>query len=257
MNEAKILYILSVITLLFFSSCASVNEEQAKKDEQLPPLSESELKILQIMGGRVLPDGNLAIGKVVINRKNNQISFPGSVNLTEGDLEVLICTPAGRTHESLLVSDIDPYHLQLALLLIGAENGIRKAPVNGENKPDNKDSGIAQGTLVDIFVKTDKGKEVPVEHWLENKRKSAEKGQEGWVFVGSSFASGKNKKCLATEEGNIVNIWSFGNTILDNPAENGDEDNYLVSLTKNMPPYETPVTIIMKLKEKEASVEKK
>lgn len=229
---------LLTMTLIMFSSCAAI------KEDFLAPLSESELKILKIMGGKVLPDGDLAIGKITIHRRNNEISFPGKVNITEGDLEVLISTPTGRAHESLLVSDIDPYKLQLALLLIGAENGMRSIPKSNDKDAVKKNAGLTQGTLVDIFLKNDEIEPFPVEQWLLNKKTNREKKQEGWVFVGSSFSS--DKRCLATEEGNIVNVWSFGNTILDNPSSTGDIDDVFVSYTKRMFPYETPMTIIMK-----------
>jgi hypothetical protein len=240
MNFKKGISCLAAIIIGLLSSCAVI------KEEPLLPLLENELKILKFMGGEVLPDGNLAIGKIKIHRRSNQISFPGKVNITDGDLEVLISTPTGRAHESLLVTDIDPYKLQLALLLIGAENGMRNTPDPDKNTQDKQNTGLARGTLIDIFVKPENGEEVPVEHWLENKQKSAEKKQDGWVFVGSSFSS--NKKCLATEEGNIVNIWTFGNTILDNPSDTGDTDDFFVSYTKNMPEFETPVSVVMKIR---------
>ena len=238
MKIKKAVCFLPVAILMLLTACNILQEKP------LPPLSESELKILKFMGGKVLSDGNLAIGRITIHRRNNQLSFPALVNITEGDLEVLISTPAGRTHESLLISDIDPYKLQLALFLIGAENGMRHPSGAGDNNNNKPASGLAQGTLIDIFVKTENDREIPIEHWLKNKRVSKDKKQEGWVFVGSSFSA--DKRCLATEEGNIVNIWNFGNTILDNPSVTGDTDDLLVSYTGNMPESETPVTVVMK-----------
>ena len=237
MDFKKILNILVVISMLVFSACAVI------KEKELPPLSESELKILTFMGGKVLSDGNISIGKITIHRNGDYISFPGIVNLTEGDLEVLISTPSGRAHESLIVSDIDPYKLQLALLLIGAENGMRTMPTNAKN-PKKINKGLTQGTLVDIYIKPKDIEAFPIEQWLKNKKTKREKKQEGWVFVGSSFST--DKKCLASEEGNIVNVWTFGNTILDNPSSSGDTDDIFVVYSKRMFPYETPVSVVMK-----------
>lgn len=224
---------------VMFSSCAAPMTTE-EKNAKLPPLSQEELKVLKIMGGRVLDDGNIGFGKVTIDRSSNEVFFPGKVNVTEGDLEVLICTPSGRAHESLLVSDIDPYKLQLALLLAGAANGTRNAP----EEKDGAKPAVVQGSIIDIFIKPEKLERFPIEQWLMNKKTKREKKQEGWVFVGSSFTA--DKQCLATEEGNIVNLWSFGNTILDNPSTTGDTDDIFVSYTKRMFPYETPLTIIMK-----------
>lgn len=225
--------------IIFITSCASTSD---KPKEKLPPLAPEELKVLKIMGGRVLPDGNIGFGQVTIDRRTNEVTFPAKVNIAEDeiDLEVLICTPTGRAHESLLVSEVNPYHVQLALLLAGASNGTR---VPLETK-DGKEPSVAQGSLIDIILEPEDMERFPVEQWLKNKKTKRQKKEEGWVFVGSSFNS--DKTCLATEEGNIVNVWSFGNTILDNQADSGDTDDIFVSYSKRMFPYGTPIKVIMK-----------
>lgn len=243
----KLQTLLLAFAVFFLASClANSGKTKQAELEKLPPLSPQELKVLKIMGGRVLPDGNIGFGKVTLDRRTKEVTFPAKVNIAEDDvdLEVLICTPTGRTHESLLVSEIDPYHLQLALLLSGASNGTR---IPLKNK-DGKEPGVAQGSLIDIYLEPEKMERFPVEQWLKNKTTKREKKKEGWVFVGSSFTS--NKTCMATEEGNIVNVWSFGNTILDNQAGTGDTDDIFVSYSKRMFPYETPVKVIMKKREK-------
>ena len=214
----------------------------AEKQKNLEPLGEEELKILEIMGGRVLPDGNLAIGSVTVHRASREVSMPGFVNITEGELEVLISTPAGRNHESLLISEIDPYHLQLALFLVGAKNGTRKPPADD----DVASEGLAQGSLVDIWIELEGFERFPVEQWLRNRKTNREKDRDGWVFVGSSFTS--DRICLATREGNVVNTWSFGNTILDNPCKSGDTDDWFESYSQRMPEFRTPIRIYMGLR---------
>ena len=70
--------------------------------------------------------------------------------------------------------------------------------------------------------------------------------RSGWVFVGSSFTS--DKTCLATKEGNVVNTWSFGNTILDNPSDTGDRDDYFEANTKMIPEDVAHVTVVIRLR---------
>jgi hypothetical protein len=117
--------------------------------------------------------------------------------------------------------------------------------VNGARLKTPASKSHPQGTLVDIFVKTPNGETFPVEKWLLNKRDGKPKKRVGWVFVGSSFAG--DKSCLATKEGNIANTWSFGNTILDNPAETGDTDDYFEAYTEKIPKSIDEVTVLMKL----------
>ncbi len=232
--------IIAVSVLAFASSCNSSGNALAgisvkETVNTLPPLSEPEKRILDKLGGELLPDQNIKIGDIIIHRRELEISFPGILNMAEGDLEVLIAMPHGRVHESLLVSDVDPLKLQLALILVGAENGSRDG---GEKN--------SQGTILNIDVQPKDGKRVPVEDWLFNKKTSKGMDRFGWVFIGSSFTH--DMRCLAKEEGNIVNVWSFGNTILDNPSPTGDDDDFIVVNPETAPKYGTPVTIYLSFK---------
>ncbi len=240
--RVKILTVLfiSISIMVFASSCNSYGNSSAgisvkETGNTLPPLSEPEKRILDKLGGELLPDQNIKIGDITIHRRELEISFPGILNMTEGDLEVLISMPHGRVHESLLVSNIDPFNLQLALLLVGAENGSR----DGGEK-------ISQGTILNIDVQPKDGRRVPVEDWLLNKKTSKGMDRFGWVFIGSSFTH--DMRCLAKEEGNIVNVWSFGNAILDNPAPTGNDDDFIVVNPETAPKRGTPVTIYLSFK---------
>lgn len=237
------LYVLTVffsgmLLFLYVSGCVSsdINADNTKivENNLPPPLDERELKLLSFIGGEATPDNNIKIGDILIDRKNREVSFPATINMTSGQLECLICTNVGRRHESLLLSDVQPFKLQLALLLYGGENGFRKA-----ESPETP-----QGTIFDIDVKPENGERVPVEKWLLNTQTKKEYEREGWVFVGSSFHS--DGTCVADEEGNLVLTWSFGNTILDNPSVYGDTDNCVDIYSENVPEFGTPVTVYLR-----------
>jgi hypothetical protein len=198
-------------------SCETMKSKNAAKTKtELKPLTKAELRILHKMGGKVIDDRHIAIGKVKIDRLEKEVLFPAKINMDAGPIEVLICTPQGRAHESLLVSDADPLNIQLALILSGAANGARKPPPKGAEGP-------LQGDLFDVFVLDENGKKKSVEKLLVDLKKNAPPEKHGWVFVGSKFTS--NGRCLATREGNIIVTWSSGNTVFDNPADNGDVDD--------------------------------
>jgi len=215
--------------LLLMAACATA--PLAESPPPLPPLTEQELALLRQVGGEVTPDENIRIGLVTILRREREIVFPAAVNMTRGELEVLICTERGRRHESLLVSGVKTLDLQLAMHLLGWENGTRKPG-----------GTIAQGDLLGIDVRPDGGTRVPIEHWLFNKRTGAIQGEAGpWVFIGSSFDH--TGASSAEIDGNIVNLWSFGGTVLDNPTETGDADDWFNVAAETVPPFETPVTV--------------
>ena len=64
------------------------------------------------------------IGNIFLDVENRQVQFPGKVNMEKGIIELLACAPGGKMHESVLVMDIVPYHLQVSLLLLGLNYGV-------------------------------------------------------------------------------------------------------------------------------------
>jgi len=230
--------LLSISLLLFLTSC---NTTEIKKEKPLPPLNEMEKKVIEKLGGKILPNKNIQLGKITIHRREKELSFPAKMCITDGGeygIEVLISLPHGRTHEALLITEADPTVLQLALYLIGAENGARIS----------LPGIVQQGSLLGIDVKPEKGERIPVENWLFD-METEEMPKEGqWVFVGSSFYQGK---CLAKEEGNIVNVLARGNTILENADESGDSQGKGLGVSElDVPKTETPVTVYFYLAEK-------
>lgn len=72
---------------------------------------------------RIIDSTTYGIGNLIIDRITGEIQCPGWVNMDNGVVEYLALAPSGKPHESVLVDDIRPMHLQLALLLIGLEYG--------------------------------------------------------------------------------------------------------------------------------------
>lgn len=168
---------------------------------------------------RALPNGDIVLGKVRLHREKGCLSFPAKVELDSGVLEVVIATPEGRIHETLLVTDALPLHLQTMLYLLGAKNGPRLPDKHGR-----------QGDLIDIDVqwtnaKGDKVRE-PLENWIRNTETKSPMQRIGWVFTGSNFSDGQ---LVADIEGNLVVCYSVGATVLDIPSTKGDDDIFFVA----------------------------
>lgn len=163
-----------------------------------------------------LPNGDVRLGAITLHRERRQISFAASVAMAAGPAEVLIATPEGRLHESLLKADARPLHLQVLLYLLDQNNGLR-VPV--------RERATRQGDLLDIDLEwtTADGKTVtaPVEHFIRDNRTGKPMARQGWVFVGTVVREGVP---LADLEGNLVLLWSQGNTVLDCPDPQADDD---------------------------------
>lgn len=168
-----------------------------------PPVVENSM--LKALGAKKISAGLIKLAGITIDNNKKEIRFPAEINLRNGIIEVLVCTKRGRTHESLLITEIDPFKLQLALILAGAENGTRNL----------KDSKHKHGTIFKVMVQPESGKGEPIENWLFNSETKRKMNPVKWIFVGSSF---RKNSCLATKEGNLINLNSMDrNTIIAPP----------------------------------------
>jgi hypothetical protein len=223
------------ITLLFFlifSLCSCNTQHQAtapeakpEKQEELQPLSKQEMKIMKLMGGSLTKEQNIQFDDIVIHRREKEISFPSSVNMISGELEIVLCTPKGRAHESLLMCHIDPFKLQLALILLGAKNG--SLFPNGN---------VPQGSIIDIDVQPENGPRESVENWILKAQTKEPMKRTGFVFVGSSFSS--DGVCLAERDGNVVDMNSQDlNTILHLAINEKNKHDYYECRTEKIPKH--------------------
>lgn len=192
-----------------------------------------------------LPNGDIRIGKVTLHRKERQISFPAKVVMVPstaaqsergGIIEVLVAGANGRLYEAVFGTDALPSHVQIMLILLGANNGGR---IHHQQRP--------QGDLVDIDVEWKRADGTiavePIENFLQDTRTQKTMARIGWVFTGTNVQDGK---ACADTEGNVVLSWSCGNTILDSPEWQAAQKNlFIVNPGHAAPPLDTPVRIIL------------
>jgi hypothetical protein len=129
------------------------------------------------------------INDVIINVSERSITIPTTVNMYSGLIEVVMCRPEGKTHESLLKTNVTPLEFQTALLLIGLD------PVN--ELPD--DLALADslspflsvetpGDSVYIYLESEINGELihkPVEFFIQDQRTMKSLSQQTWLFRGA------------------------------------------------------------------------
>lgn len=177
------------------------------------------------------------IGNVFLDIENQQIRFPGKVNMEKGIVELLACAPGGKMHESVLVVDIVPYHLQVSLLLLGLEYG--------DNLQYQGDPNTPQGDSVEVWVNWQQpGSEhyVRGEDLIYNLVSKKTMDHTHWIFSGSRISNGV---FMADVEGSILTTYHDPNTILDNPLPGGGNDELYVVNQDLVPPKDTPVEVII------------
>ena len=135
-------------------------------------------------------DENLySLNEMEINTDQRTISIPCKVNMTEGLIEVLVCRPEGKVHESLFVTAVSPLEFQTALLLLGADPVNELPDENQQSDPLSPYRTIeTDGDSLLIFVKregTQSGQMVRVEAFIRDESKKNTLEPSTWLFRGA------------------------------------------------------------------------
>lgn len=187
--------------------------------------------------------GIYKLGGIHIYKDTRSIVFPAQVNMDRGLLEYLIVRSSGKVHESLLRTEIEPFHLQLAFLLLGFEGTDR--PIQHQGSPE-----IPTGDPVDIEITYRKGAgdqehKFGAHEWVANRigTQLEDVGSLKWVYTGSKIFDGR---FLAQVEGSIVALWHDPVVLVDNASPGGESNRIWFSKEGTVPPVGTPVTVIIK-----------
>jgi hypothetical protein len=207
--------------ILFFISCNNATEcAESEKSPEIVKISENIFKI----------------GNAVLDTSKGVLTVSGWINMNEGMVELLACGPKGKLHESVLVLDIEPYHLQVALLLLGLKPG-------GGLKYQG-DPGTPMGDSLFVYVSWEKsdGNHIRVrgEDLIYDIIKKKHMERTEWVFSGSRFI---DSTFMAALEQSYITTFHDPNTIIDNPLPTGGDDT-LYEVNKSLvPPVNTKVTV--------------
>ncbi len=197
--------------------------------------------------------GVFEIGSIHLDKTARTVTFPGKVNLLDGNLEYLLVNSSGATHESLLTTEVQPSDLHLAMLLIGAKGAGITTPAPDDAAPSqiNKDflahAPELKGDLILITVKWKVGnaeKKVAVEDWVLNSETKKTSPRGPWIYTGSMF---RGDRFIAQAEGAFAAIVRYPGALINNPRKGSDNDTIWMPNKKVIPPLETPVEISITL----------
>ena len=205
-------------------------------------------------GLRALPiekvsPGVFRLGEIRIDKETRSIAFPAKVNMDKGLLEYILVRSSGKTHESLLRTDVDPYHLQIAFLLLGFEGTDR--PIAGQGS-EEKPKGDPVEITIDYTKRGgdaagERNIRIKTEEWVARKKNGNLRtaGELDWVYTGSVVIQGQ---FLAQSGGSIIAIFRDPAALIDNASPGGESDEIWFVKEGVVPPVGTPVTIIIKAK---------
>ncbi|HEY3899814.1 MAG TPA: YdjY domain-containing protein [Chthoniobacter sp.] len=199
---------------------------------------------------REVSPGVYEIGQLRLDQNARTVTFPGILNMNDGNLEYLLVTNQGSTHESLLESDVPPKDVHFAMLLLGAKGS---GDQGGDAPPPQIDAKYLKtapqlkGDDINITVRWKDGaveKTTPVEDWIINTdtKKTATRGP--WIYNGSMFNAGH---FLAQLEGAFAALVTYPAALINNPRKGNDNDQIWIVNTKAVPAVNTPVDIVITL----------
>jgi hypothetical protein len=182
------------------------------------------------------------LGRVRLDKKRRCISFPAALNMNEALVEYLVVTSTGKTHESLLKTEAEPYHIHTAMLLLGA------AGSQGRPFPEDKKAPLP-GDKVRIEISWDeKGQKKTFrgEDWILDEALKRPTSAGEWTYVGSRFENGIFR---AQQDGSIISLIEDPDALINNPRPGRDNDDNWRIKSAGLPPLDSAVDVTIFLEE--------
>jgi len=175
------------------------------------------------------------LGKVTVDLKAKTVTCGGKVMMSKGVIEYFAVAPEGKVHESVLLLNARPLHLQLGLILLGLEpkGGLRY----------QGDTQSPQGSPVEVFTSWQRnGKPVRVraEEMVWDVVKKAPMDRNAWVFSGSLV---DKKGFVADRELSLIATYRDPAAIVNNALPTGSDDSIYKVNERIVPRWDTPVTV--------------
>ncbi len=185
-----------------------------------------------------ISSGVYRVGEVIVDKNERKIVIEGEVNLASGLIEYLLATRGYKDHETVLVTDAEPIHLQIALILLGLEYG-QNIEYEGEGE-------VPAGDPLEIWVEWNDGEKVrrvKGEDLVYDLIAEGVMEHTNWVFLGSQIINGV---FMAELEGALISTYYAPNAIIDNPLPAGADDVNYSANSDMVPERETKVLVTIK-----------
>jgi hypothetical protein len=172
--------------------------EIPQPDQKQPSSEAARLEVLGSNAIEIVRPGVFKVGDVMMDQDRQEIRFPVELNMKKGPIEYFLCTGYGKVHEAVLRTKTQPYHIHVAMLLLGA--GKKEGAADQEVDPTSLGGPIIGSTWADM-----KGDSVSIEvGWDKDGqsiRRSAKElmkpvdkskgmGEIDWIYNGSVAAKG-------------------------------------------------------------------
>jgi hypothetical protein len=191
---------------------------------------------------RRVSEGVYELGGVRLDKTKRALSFPCSVNMSEGTVEYALVHRTGKVHESVLKTEVNPAQIHLACLLL--------SPVEPPKVPiDPRTPRELRGPRLKIWAEwrlNDVAKRVPLEEMIFNTLTKRPMSRGPWAYSGSRVVQGA---FLAERDGSIVTIITDPDALINSPRPGRDDDEIWTVNKEATPPVGTPVQVTLSFAE--------
>lgn len=184
-------------------------------------------------------EGVYQFGNVIVNVNKREVTMTGEINIVNRDtiIEFFACGKLGKTHESMLMIDAEPLHIQLALLRLNMDAGM--------NLTVQGDPHIPEGDPAEIWVTWERGGETirhRAEQLIWNILKDHPMQQTHWVFTGGRII---NNQFTPQVFHNMIATYRDPDSLFNHPLPGGKDDRTYRVNTNLLPPKGTKVKLII------------
>ncbi|MEI7728395.1 MAG: YdjY domain-containing protein [Verrucomicrobiota bacterium] len=202
--------------------------------------SANSMAVLTNSRVRQVGPGTYQVGIVKLEKAKNTITFPAQINMREGIVEYALVSSQGKLHESVLQTEAEPYHIHVAMLLLGAKGSPKELREEDflRNIPGDK-------VTIQVAWKVDGvEKNAPLESWILDKilEKPMKAGE--WTYNGSRTVEAV---FLAQRERSIIALIADPDALVNNPRTYREKDDNWTGNPEACPPVGTPVQVSIKI----------
>jgi hypothetical protein len=216
--------------------------------------AESSMAVLTNSQLRMVEPGIFEIGKVRLDQRRRSVSFPAMLDKSQGLMEYFLVTTYGKTHESILKTEALPYHIHLAMLLLGAAGtgsvDFPGSPTNGVPGPvvhPSKETMPGNKATISVKWKTPAGETERSPQDLIYKNDTRGVMEEGrWVYNGSLIVQ---NKFLAQMDGSIISLVTDPVALINYTGPGHDNDLIWEPNATNLPAADVPVEVTITIPE--------
>jgi len=189
-----------------------------------------------------LGQGRFRLGLIEFDSNTRAIRLPCRVNLKTDVLEYVLVHAQGKTHESLLATEVSPLQLQTVLKLLSYAQG-KGDLLDAFLAPGEQASPQPAGESVELLIEWDNAPPRPVNSVIRDRTADAPLENGPWVTTGSEVIDGKFQ---AEVEGSIIALYRDPLAIFNSPHPRMRDDENWFPIATELPEVDHPVVLTIR-----------